>query len=141
MSRITPNPQPAKRHQLVPRGRVLLVDEDPRDLAHYRAILQEQGYEVWCSSGFEEAVVCVGREVFDCVFVSQGSRSFEGRTILERAMEIDRHIPVVVLTRCLDMGCYLEAMQLGAVDYLEKPLTASQMAWLVETHLRPRTAH
>ena len=32
----------------------------------------------------------------------------------------------MVLTECLDMGYYLEAMQLGAADYVEKPLRAVQ---------------
>jgi FixJ family two-component response regulator len=53
-------------------------------------------------------------------------------------MMIDRHTPVLVLTRSVDMHCYLEAMQLGAVDYLEKPLPAAEILRIVEIHLRPR---
>jgi len=45
-----------------------------------------------------------------------------------------------VLTRSVDMNCYLEAMQLGAVDYLEKPLPPAQFLRIVETHLRPQAA-
>jgi FixJ family two-component response regulator len=37
-------------------------------------------------------------------------------------LQMDRHRAVLVVTRCVDMSCYLEAMQMGAVDYLEKPL-------------------
>jgi len=44
----------------------------------------------------------------------------------------------VVLTHCLHMGCYLEAMQLGAVDYLEKPLTPADVEHLLTTHAQPR---
>jgi DNA-binding NtrC family response regulator len=44
----------------------------------------------------------------------------------------------VVLTRCLEMNCYLEAMQLGAVDYLEKPLAPAEFEHLVTTHCQPR---
>ena len=54
--------------------------------------------------------------------VSQGSPSFEGREILERAIEMDRRMPVLVLARCLDMRYYIDAMYLGARDYFEKPL-------------------
>jgi len=43
-----------------------------------------------------------------------------------------------VLTECLDMSCYLEAMQLGAADCVEKPLRADEVARLVETHVRGR---
>jgi FixJ family two-component response regulator len=57
---------------------------------------------------------------------------------VERAIEKDRRIPVLVLARSVDMGCYLEAMQLGAFDYLEKPVSASEVVRLVATHIRGR---
>jgi FixJ family two-component response regulator len=60
-------------------------------------------------------------EDFDFAIVDQGGTSFEGRCVLERAAETHRTIPIVVVARCLDIRCYLEAMELGAVDYLERP--------------------
>ena len=49
-------------------------------------------------------------------------------------MEIDHQLPVLVVARCLDMGCYLEAMQLGAVDYLAEPVTASEIGRVLGNH-------
>jgi DNA-binding NtrC family response regulator len=74
----------------------------------------------------------------DFVVVSQGSPAFEGRCILQRAIEKDRHTPVLVLARSVDMNCYLEAMQLGAFDYLEKPISATEILKLVAAHIRSR---
>jgi hypothetical protein len=48
-------------------------------------------------------------EDFDFAIVGQGSASFEGRCVLERAAEMHRNTPIVVLARCLDIHCYLEA--------------------------------
>ncbi len=121
------------------RRKVLLVDEDFKDLQNYAAILERQGYEVRTCATYAEGVGCLGGESFDFIIVSQGSRAFEGRTLLERILTIDRRTPVLVLTRCVDMGCYLEAMQMGAVDYLEKPLRPSDLTRVVMTHLRPQT--
>jgi FixJ family two-component response regulator len=53
-------------------------------------------------------------------------------------MEVDRRTLVLILARCLDIGCYLEAMELGAVGYLQKPVPASFPVRLVGTYLRPR---
>jgi len=130
----------AGQPQLVPKGEVLLGDDDRGDLVYHHPILQEQRHNVWARESYEEGACCVDSEAFDLVIVSQGSRSFEGRRVLERATEIDRRLPVLVLTRRVDMECYLEAMQLGAVDYLEKPLTVSEAVRVLETHLRPRQA-
>jgi DNA-binding NtrC family response regulator len=117
--------------------KVLLVDEDARDLQYYASILQGQGHEVSIVPSYAEGWVALEKDHFDFVILSQGSREFEGRVVLQHAIEIERHLPVLVLTDCLDMGCYLEAMQLGAADYLEKPVLASELVRLIETHIRP----
>ena len=83
---------------------------------------------------FQEGVRCLADEVFDFVMVSQGTPNFEGSRVLKRATEINRSLPVLVVARCLDMGCYLEAMQLGAVDYLVEPLTVSEIGRVLENH-------
>ena len=118
------------------RKRLLLVDDDSEDLLYYSAILQRQGYEVISLTSYSEGAAYLEREEFDLVIVSQGGLNFEGRAVLARAIERDRHTPVLVLTRSVDIPCYMEAMQLGAFDYLEKPLAPSEMANLVAKHLR-----
>jgi DNA-binding response OmpR family regulator len=120
------------------RARVLLVEPDPRDRQYYSAILQQQGFEVCVCTSYNEGERSLAGGSVDFVVINQGSRAFEGRTLLERVLAIDRHIPVVVLTRSVDMNCYLDSMQMGAVDYLEKPLSPEQVVRVIETHLRPR---
>ncbi len=122
------------------RPRILLVDEDPRDRDHYRRMLHDSGFEVRACSDFAEGAKLLGTAKFDCVVVSQGGPQFEGRLVLERSVARDRYRPVVILSRYHDVGCYLEAMQLGAVDYLEKPLSAVEIVRAVTTHLQPKHA-
>ncbi len=129
----------AERPRLIPR-KVLFVDEDSKDLRYCAGILQQRGYDIRTCASYADGVCCLECESFDFIVLSQGSPEFEGRSVLERAMEIDRRMPILVVTRCHDMKCYLEAMQLGALDYVEKPLVPSVIAQLVETHLRPRAA-
>ncbi len=119
------------------RRKILVVDENVRDLKYYTAILQSQGHEVRSFSSYSDGWLALSEEQFDLVIVSQGSRQFEGQALVQHAMEIERRLPVLVLADCLDMGCYLEAMQLGAADYLEKPILPSEIARLIETHIRP----
>jgi DNA-binding response OmpR family regulator len=127
----------ALKTPLLLHRKILLVDEDARDLQYYAAILQGQGHEVRIVTSYAEGWLALERERFDFIILSQGSREFEGRVVLQHAIEIERHLPVLVLTDCLDMGCYLEAMQLGAADYLEKPVLPAELVRLIETHIRP----
>ena len=117
------------------RGNVLVVDEDPADLVYYRTVLQRAGCAVVTCSSYDEALDCLEAEHFDLVVLSQGSPAFEGRLVLEKAIAMDREKQVLVVARALNMSCYLEAMQLGARDYLEEPVPERDLMRAVETCL------
>lgn len=120
--------------------RILLVDEDRRDRDCYCRILHDNGFEVEACSDFSEGANLLGNEDFDCIFVDQGGPSFRGRLVLERSVANNRYRPVVILSHYHDVGCYLEAMQLGAVDYLEKPVSDIDIVRVVTTHIQSRNA-
>jgi DNA-binding NtrC family response regulator len=75
----------------------------------------------------------------DFVLLNQGSPRLDWRGVLEQAIAIDKRTPVLVVTRCIDIPSYLDAMQLGAIDYVEEPLKPSEVVRLVEAHLPPQT--
>ncbi len=60
------------RHAVSSKGKLLLVDEDKKDLQHYSQVLDELGYEVRAFSSYGEAAACLEREMFDMVVVSPG---------------------------------------------------------------------
>jgi len=119
------------------RGRAVVVEQNRKDLQDYTGVLRRLGFEVRPFANYHEAARCLEEESVDFVFVNQGSRAFEARGVVERALARNRRTPVVVLTQSLDMSCYLEAMQLGAADYVEKPLAPPDMEHLVATHAQP----
>jgi DNA-binding NtrC family response regulator len=71
--------------------------------------------------------------------VDQGSGKFEGQKVLAQAMEVDVGLRVLVLARSYNLGCYLEAMRSGALDYLEGPLGAADIVALLDTFMPRRT--
>jgi len=118
---------------------ILLINRDPRALSRYGTILRRVGCRVRASFSFAEGVKCLEREPYDLVLLDQGSDGFEGREVLERAMEIDPELRVLVLARSHEAGCYLEAMQSGALDYFGEPLSAAETIALVESFIPLRT--
>jgi DNA-binding NtrC family response regulator len=118
---------------------VLLIDEDPEQLEWGGRIIQDIGYSVQACNSYAEGMRQLVSGAFDVIVVGQGSPKFEGRCVLEIAVEFNRRLPVVVVARHLEMSCYLEAMQLGAVDYLAGPLSNEEMARVMRTcaPLRP----
>lgn len=130
---------------MVPRSKVLLVEEDVADREYHQQMLESQGHEVTpCGSYLQGADLAETRD-FDFVIVSQGGPAFEGKVVLERLKKrrgesrvsapTPWDIPVLVLASSLDIDCYLEAMQLGAVDYLEKPIRPADLKRILKLHL------
>jgi DNA-binding NtrC family response regulator len=60
--------------------------------------------------------------------------------VLERSLQLHPNVPVLVIARVLDMHCYLEAMDLGASDYLERP-DPQDMLWVLDTEMRRAEAN
>jgi len=116
-------------------GTVLLVLEELLDLKTYGSILCSLGYRILMSNSVAEGIKALEAEDVSFVVVSQGTPAFEGRQVLERAHQLRPDVPVLVIARVLDMQCYLEAMDLGAVDYLERP-EPRDMAWVVDSQMR-----
>jgi DNA-binding response OmpR family regulator len=122
----------------VPQGKILLVDEDARDLQLYTSLLRGQGHRVDCCTTYLEGAERLEHECYDLIILSQGGQTFEGQALLERAIELDRRRPVLVLTRSVDMRSYLDVMYLGAHDYMEKPPVPWEIIKTVANCLGPR---
>ena len=123
-----------------PRARALVVDQDRTDLHAFTHVLRGMGFDVSSFSNCREALRWLDERPADFVFVSEGIGALDWREIVERAVARDRHTPIIVTTRKLDVGCYLEAIYLGATDYVEKPLPPAQIERMVTTFLRSHLA-
>lgn len=115
--------------------KVLMVINEPESLEHHTELLQSLGYEVLACDSYGEGLAMLQNEAFDMVTVGQGSLSFEGKDVVMRSVELDRSVPVLVLARNSNMDNYLEAMQLGAVDYLEMPVPPEEFVRVLRTHI------
>lgn len=119
---------------------VLLVLDEPRDRQSYGAALRNLGCKVLVCPSRIEALDLIQREHVDYVVISQGTPAFEGREVLKGVLRLHPGLPVLVVARALDVHCYFEAMDLGAVDYLERP-RPKDLLWTVETQMPNLGAH
>lgn len=119
----------------IARQRVLLVDQEADDRERYARNLRDRGLLVRACSTYAEGERCLERERYDLVIVDQGSPAFEGKVITARSIMKDRRVPVLVITRHHNMAAYVEAMELGASDYLEKPIPIHEFLWRIGSYL------
>jgi len=80
------------------RKRVLLVDEQCGELSCLTETLYEHGCEVHSCKCYADGLRQIESKFFDFIVVCQGGPQFEGKLVLERAIEIDRRTPILVVT-------------------------------------------
>ncbi|HEV2350602.1 MAG TPA: response regulator [Terriglobia bacterium] len=119
---------------------ILLVLDEPLDLQIYGTALRSLGYKVVLCGSRLAAIDLIESESVDFVIVSQGTPAFEGRDVLKRILQLHPKLPVLVVARALDVHCYFEAMELGAVDYLERP-EPRDLLWTVKTQMPNLGSH
>jgi DNA-binding NtrC family response regulator len=111
--------------------KVLIFDEDVEDLARQAEPFEAYGFEVYKCTSIETAMRCVEREEFDFAFVDQVSPAFEGLRVIRHLVRYNLHTPFVVVARCKDALCHQQALAVGALDYLEKPVPSTETDWII----------
>jgi DNA-binding NtrC family response regulator len=115
--------------------KVLIFDEDIEDLTRHAEPFEAHGCEVHKCMSVETAMRCIEREEFDFALVDQGSSAFEGLRVVRHLVRYNLRTPFVVVARCNDVPCYQQALGLGAIDYLEKPVPAVEMNWIIQNYV------
>ena len=117
------------------RRKVLIVDEDIDDLVRNTELFVAHGFEVHKCSSYEAAMRSVEREDFDLALVDQGSLLFEGRRVIRHLIRYSSCTPFIVLAFPKDPKCYEQAVELGAVEYLEKPVSTAELNCVIQRYL------
>lgn len=125
----------AEAEMLITTRKVLVFDQDTIDLARHSEPFEAHGFEVHKCMSVETAMRCIEREDFDFALVDQGSSSFEGIRVIRHLVRYNLPTPFVVIACCKDSLCHQKALALGAMDYLEKPISSADIDWMIEKYL------
>ncbi len=109
--------------ETLPGGIVLIVSSDREFLNHYREFLLEWGFTPLTATTTLAALACLRLVVVTLVVLDQRVGTFEGETILDRAQQLKALPSVIVVNRAEDSNLCREVHALGAVEYLEDPVT------------------
>jgi DNA-binding NtrC family response regulator len=128
-----------------PKGSVLLVDDEERILKTLGRALREEGHEVAATSSAREAQQLLATRTFDLFVVDNKMPERTGleliRDLVASAPEGDRP-QIVMMTAHATVENAIEAMKLGAFDYLQKPFEVEELLVAVRRaleHQRLRT--
>src|SRR5688572_11871182 len=111
--------------QFVPSGHeVLVVDDEVVVLTVLREALRRGGYRVTTAASAEEAIDLMRKRRFDLVLTDKNLPGASGLEVLRVARTLDPAPAIVLITGYSSFDSAVEALDIGAHDYIEKPIRA-----------------
>lgn len=126
------------RGEVAPRARILLVDDDDGTRDALETMLRAEGFVTSTAPDGEAALTEVERALPDVVLTDLQMPRMDGVELCRRLHEIDRDLPVIVMTGHSDMQAVMKSLRAGAEDYLIKPLQYDAVVWCVERTITRR---
>jgi two-component system nitrogen regulation response regulator GlnG len=117
---------------------VLVVDDDRTVLLLVERGLADQGVSVITARTAEEGLATVHAQRPDVVLLDIMLPGSSGLDVFHRIQEVDRRLPVIFITAGAGSETAIQAMQLGAYDYVAKPLDLQRLKDLVAKALETR---
>ena len=116
-------------------ARVLVVD-DEKSMRDLLAItLQKAGYDVTLAEGGGAAVEAIRRESFDAIITDLRMPKVDGLQVLRSAKDLSPDTAVVMVTAMASTETAVEAMKLGAYDYITKPFKLDEVNLIIKNAL------
>ena len=122
----------------VPKPRLLLIDDDPNTLASLSRAFRLAGYEAAVCDSAVRALELIRAERFDLIFSDVVMPGKDGIALLEDLKAAGIPTPVVMISGQANVETAVKATRLGAVDFLEKPLSTEKLLVTIENVLRLR---
>jgi len=111
--------------------RILIVDDEPNVRLSYRVTLETEGLAVCEADCATKALAQFASHEFDLAILDMRMPEMDGLDLLAEMRERGLMTPTVIITAYGDIPHAVRAMQLGAIDFLQKPLTPEALRNLV----------
>jgi DNA-binding NtrC family response regulator len=116
-------------------NKILIVDDEQSMRLTLSLLFKKQGYRVSTAASGEEAVAAVDREIFDIVITDLKMKKMGGLEVLHHVKKVHPSTEVIILTAHGTIVNAVEAMKLGAFDYLTKPFEPDESILVVKKAL------
>ena len=118
------------------KAHLLLVDDDPNTLASLSRAFRLAGHEATVCDNAARAVELIRTESFDLILSDVVMPGRSGLELLEDLKKAGVKTPIVLISGQANIEMAVKATKLGALDFLEKPLSTEKLLVTVENALR-----
>lgn len=122
-------------------GRILVVDDELEFISIFKRFLVKRGYEVLGAGSADEALELMEPHGFDLAFVDIQLPGMSGLELVSEIKRFAPSLPVVIVTAHSSVEYAVDALRLGASDFLSKPLKLDEVGSLVEKLILKRVSN
>lgn len=116
--------------------KVYVIDDDAAMRDSLSFLLDAANFEVALFESATNFLEMLPRLDFGCVVSDVRMPGIDGIELLKRMKSLDSRFPIVIITGHGDVPLAVEAMKLGAVDFLEKPFEDDRLIGMIEAAIR-----
>ena len=120
------------------KKQVLIVDDEPNLRKILAAQLSRDGYEVLLAEDGEQGLTMLRENHIDLIVTDLKMPKVDGMTLLREALRESPDLPIVMITAHGTVDTAVEALKLGAFDYLTKPFDKDEVRQVVAKALKTR---
>ena len=122
------------------KEKILLADDEPNIIRLLSAVLKDEGYEIKTAANPNDTKKLVESWKPDLVLLDLVFKGYEenGMDVLRYIKKIDPYVQVVIITGYGSINSAVEAIKLGAYDYLTKPLKLEEINLITKRALEAR---
>jgi CheY-like chemotaxis protein len=120
-----------------PNSKILVVDDSSTNIVLLEAILNGQGYEIETAQSVKEAFQIIKKENVNLILLDLLMPKVSGYDFLKEIKNNDntKNIPVIVVSATSDPESKKKSIELGAIDFINKPIDIQNFVDKIETIL------
>jgi two-component system nitrogen regulation response regulator NtrX len=120
----------------MPEASILIIDDEKNILSTLKQAFELEGFSVGVAGSGEIGLEKLESEHFDIVFLDLVLPAMDGIATLKKIQETKQHQPVVMMSGHASISQAVESIRIGAVDFLEKPLSPEKAIITVRNILK-----
>lgn len=118
--------------------KILIIDDEKNICLSLKGILEDEGYEVQYATSGAEGLKAYDSYQPDLIMLDVKMQQLDGMAVLSTIMKYDKTLPVIMISGNSNISDAVQAIKLGAYDFLEKPLSLPKVRIVVQKALSYR---
>jgi CheY-like chemotaxis protein len=117
--------------------RILIVDDDPQTRKVFFDILEHSEWEVEAARSGYRAISMLAERTYDLILLDVMMPGLSGLETIDLLKELQPNVPIVIITARAERDVCQRALNQGALDVVQKPVTATNLLSVVNKSLQP----